>query len=375
MRSQRSRFELDDLPRHLLMNIKVTDSNGRVTRMSRDLEELLDQTAFSGAATKLIPNAVAKKVKTATKSNGRRIAGPSFRTLAEQSQWNFDGLKTWPIAELPVSIKLRQGSTEMTAFPALIDAHSEVKLRLKERQETAEAETRQAVFRLFAFEAHARIKKQIDYLPAMEQLDMYSTAYPAFEHVRKQLIELIAQRSFLFSEKVPRNESAYRDLIKRSLNRLPNALQDVADVVKQISLHYRSLVKDIEDLNAPSWGYAKLDMKQQLEGIFRPRFLTKTPWQYLSRVPWYIQGMKTRCQKLRNAGLDKDRRAYQELATFLSQLKSMKPEAVDHNPALQEFRWLIEEYRIQLFAQQLKTSQPVSAKRLERQWKKVIKGA
>ena len=67
-------------------------------------------------------------------------------------------------------------------------------------------------------------------------------------------------------------------------------------------------------------------------------------------------------------------RAHQELTPFLNQLKSVKPESIPLNPALQEFRWLIEEYRIQLFAQQLKTSQPVSAKRLERQWKKAIKG-
>jgi ATP-dependent helicase HrpA len=115
-------------------------------------------------------------------------------------------------------------------------------------------------------------------------------------------------------------------------------------------------------------------MRDQLGHLMPARFLKATPARWLPHLPRFLNGVHVRLTKLLNAGLSRDMAHVQEVAP---RWRAYKERAQKHrkenviDPALEEYRWMLEELRVSLFAQELKTSIPVSPKRLDAQWEKV----
>ncbi|MEZ5950868.1 MAG: ATP-dependent RNA helicase HrpA [Planctomycetaceae bacterium] len=354
-------FDLPALPEHLRMNIKVTDEEGRVLAVGRDLERLRQQ------------------FRTGVEQRGSTDAplpassGPSLAELAPRTRWHKDGITRWEFPKFPAAVELKFHQYVLTGYPSLVDAGSSVQLRLREQADVALRETRQGVFRLFQLEAREKILAQLKWFPDIEQLDLLSTVHPGFKHIRGQLSELIARHAFPQEFPLPRDEAEFKSLVKSGIQQLPASVQEVARVVGPIVPLSRLLHKQIEDLNAPSWSYARADLRNQLEGLIAPRFLLDTPWPWLTQFPRFLQGMQVRLEKLRSGQLDRDQRAAEQLAPYVRRLHEGNPVLRRLDPEWVEFRWLVEEYRVSLFAQQLGTSRQVSPKRLDRQWKKAAR--
>jgi ATP-dependent helicase HrpA len=119
---------------------------------------------------------------------------------------------------------------------------------------------------------------------------------------------------------------------------------------------------------------AARDLRDQLARLVPPRFLVRTPAHWLRHLPRFLRGMQIRLQKLFNAGLARDAAAAAELAPlwklYVEREQQHQARGL-HDPALAQFRWMLEELRVSLFAQELKTSVPVSVKRLEAMWEQV----
>ncbi|MFN5299748.1 MAG: DUF3418 domain-containing protein, partial [Planctomycetaceae bacterium] len=120
---------------------------------------------------------------------------------------------------------------------------------------------------------------------------------------------------------------------------------------------------------------AKADARQQWGDLLRPGFWTDAPWFWLKQYPRYLRGISVRIDKLLAGGLARDQRGQQQVAGWQAKYQERARRHQERglsDLALSEFRWLLEEYRISLFCQELRTVVPVSERRLEESWSRVI---
>jgi len=357
-------FDLEAIPRHLQMNMKVIDKQEQPLGTGRNLLGLQQQ--FS-----LVP--IRSNNSSSTGSQKSQQAGPKLSTLAKQTKWHRDHLTKWEFDQFPDKVEIRMQQYVLTGYPCLIDTGKEVQLRLLESSQEAKQKTEQGLFRLFCIAAESKINHQLQWYPDIEKLELASTVFPGFKNIRSQLRVMIAQRAFPEITKIPQTQQQYKELFQQGINNLSPAVQEVAQVTKPLHARYREVLKQIKQLHAPIWNEAKREMQQQLEMLIGPQFLAETDWDFLTQFPRYLQAIQARCKKLMNAGLEKDRIAMQELAPFLRRMIEGYTSSTANEPEFIAYRMMLEEYRVSLFAQQLGTAQSVSPKRLERQWKKAIR--
>jgi ATP-dependent helicase HrpA len=167
-------------------------------------------------------------------------------------------------------------------------------------------------------------------------------------------------------EPLPTDEFAFKRRVEEGRGRLTLISTEVARMAGVILLEYSAAARKIKDTkNAPD---ATADCAQQLQRLMPKRFLQATPWERLQHLARYLKAITLR--------LDKYRADPARDATRLAELRPQEQRywrlvaerkgAVDERMA--EFRWLLEELRVSFFAQELKTPQPVSVKRLDKAW-------
>lgn len=354
-------FDLAALPEHLRMNLKVVSEQGEVLAVGRDLAALRQRFPRPGDAS----------AKSSETTDGPR--GPTLAELAPRTRWHKSGFTTWELESLPQAVELQYQQYVLTGYPALLDTGSTVDLRLLPTLAEAQQASRQGVYRLFAIEVRSKVQAQLKWFPDIEQLDLLSTVHGGFKQIRGQLLELITRRAFPEAAPLPRDAAAYRAVVKLGTQQLSVAVQDVANVVGPLIPLFRRLQQQLQELRAPSWTSARADLQQQLEELFPTLFLLETPWNWLQQYPRFLQAMLSRIEKLRAGQQEKDRRALEQLRPYSQRLAEGNRIPRRRDPEWLEYRWMVEEYRVSLFAQQLGTSQQVSPKRLDRQWKKAAR--
>jgi len=192
---------------------------------------------------------------------------------------------------------------------------------------------------------------------------------------QQNLGDLIVDRA-LFPEKgpYPRTEADFQQRVKKAKSLIPVATQDVTVLVGAIMSGYATLRKTINATQSPHWKYAADDVKKQVAALTQPGFLTAAAWGWLRQYPRYFEAAIVRLQKLPRSGAQKDSRAQQTIEDLvgLYQYRADEHRERDvYDPELEHYRWMLEEYRVSLFAQELRTAIPVSEVRLEKQWAKV----
>jgi ATP-dependent helicase HrpA len=194
------------------------------------------------------------------------------------------------------------------------------------------------------------------------------------QQLEQQLAELIADRAFLDQDELARDGAQFNRLLLRGRERIALAVQEVARLARALLEAYHQAQVVLEEATSPRWQHAVEDVRTQTEHLTPEGFLTRKPWAWLRHYPRYFQAMKIRLEKLAGAGIERDRQHCDQIAPFW---QAYLQRAADHRERgvydneLDHFRWMIEEFRVSLFAQQLGTSLSVSAKRLEKQWAKV----
>jgi ATP-dependent helicase HrpA len=330
----------DQPPAHLAMNLALTTRPLPFLTMGRDLAAL------------------------------RKQLGEAAQLTLSQSKPGLEreGIKAWDFGDLPAEVTFRRGNQPITGYPALVDEGASVAIRLLDTKEKALDAHRGGVRRLLAFDLKEQVKQLERGPSAFNALALKLQAVMPADKLRADFVACVIDRAFIGEDEPPRSPKGYEDQKKRAKTRLPAVTEAVARHANAIADANHALTIAL----AQSAGLGKLahEVKAQQQRLVFAGFLERTPWEKLEHIPRYLKGLALRLQKYR-ANPERDVRHGPVVAGLWNQYEARA--AADHDagrrdPKLEEFRWLIEELRISLFAQELKTPFPVSAKRLQKFW-------
>lgn len=342
-------WEGKELPVHLLMNYKIVDDADQELAMSRDLMQLQTQLGQAAQIT---------------------FAQPDTN---DQPSIERDDVTRWDFGDLPREITFTRKGKQLTGYPALVDGESHVAIRLIDTLEAAEASMREGVRRLIRLELKDRMKQLEKNLPGIRQVALQLTTLITPEVLKQDMLTAITDRAFIGDDELPRNEQAFTAQKQRARTKLPAVTEALGRVLQHIGNEYQTFKLALSNAKV---GNVRLrnELNVQLNNLIYPGFLSKTPWERLPHLPRYLKGMVMRLQKFSN-NPQRDGQHSGSLTAFWNQYcqrLEKHQERGFNDPNLTEFRWQIEELRISLFAQELKTPMPVSGKRLEKLWEKVL---
>ena len=229
---------------------------------------------------------------------------------------------------------------------------------------------RLGVRRLLCLALKEQLKQLEKNLPGLKQATMQLATRINPGDLKQDMLNAIMDRALLADDPLLRSESEFVAQSQRAKGRLPEVATALAGLLQQIGSEYQVLMGRLTTFRVDR---VKNEINDQLENLIYPEFLSQTTRQRLQQLPRYVKGMALRLEKFSN-NPERDKNNSLEVNVLWQQYlqrleKHRKIGLIDEN--LDEFRWQIEELRISLFAQELKTPQPVSAKRLQKLWESV----
>ncbi|KAF0814277.1 hypothetical protein IGB42_01178 [Andreprevotia sp. IGB-42] len=332
-------FDTSDLPLHLQMNYRVVDDGGQELASGRDLIAIRAQLGDAAQLT--------------------------FRDEADDVGIEQSGLVKWDFGDLPVSLTIKRQGRKLTGYPALVAEEASCAIELFDTRHAADAAHREGVVKLLRIELKEHVKQLEKSVPNFQQLAIALRALGNPDMLMADIVSTICNRAFLGDDEPPRTRKDFDAQKSRAKVRLPSVRDAVTRSLTDIVVEYAPLAAH---LGKPGPIHAQL--KDQLDKLVFNGFLTATPWEQLQRLPIYIKAIRVRLDKrVQNPQRDGQRGAeINELMTrWLLELEKWQREGRDTAPLL-PFRWMIEELRIGLFAQELRTPYPVSTKRLNKIW-------
>ena len=332
-------WEGADLPAHLRMNFRVVDEAGRELAAGRDLAALKAQLGQAAQLT------------FATADTG-----------IEKS-----GIRAWDFGELPAEIAFTRGGRKLTGYPALSDEGDSVAIKLFDTRATAEGAMRGGVLRLGRLALKEQMRQLEKSLPGFTQAALLLRGLASPEELEADLLTAIANRAILGEDELPRNDKGFEALKQRARTRLPAVREAGCRLLAAIAEEYRR-VTVARALPQPA-----ADVRAQLASLVYKGFLSATPWERLHDLPRYLKAAQRRLDKC-SQDPERDARHATAIAGLWKRYEERAARlrrAGEADPRLEDFRWRIEELRVSLFAQELKTPYPVSLKRLDKLWKEL----
>ncbi|KVA06314.1 ATP-dependent RNA helicase HrpA [Burkholderia latens] len=377
-------FKLETLPAHLFMNFKVIDEHGRQLAMGRNLAQLRQElgtqaqqqfqkiaaasTIAPGGEAGAAPASAPAAAPGAAAKGGKpgKGAAPHTGAAAEAGATAlYENLTTWNFGKLPELLEIRRRGQTLYGYPALVDRGTHCDVEVFDSPEEAARIHRAGLRRLFALQLKEPIKFLEKNLPGLREMAMQYMSLGTQDELRDQLIDTALDRACL-QEPLPDDDASFHARRDEGRSRLNLLAQEIARLVGQILAEYAGLAKKLAQ--AKPFAQAHADLQQQLGALVGKRFVIDTPYAQLAHFPRYLKGIALRIDKLK-ADPARDAKQSAELLPLVQQYQravSQRGGVVD--PRLAEFRWLLEELRISLFAQELRTPMPVSVKRLHKVW-------
>ena len=271
-------------------------------------------------------------------------------------------------------LEIRKGGQTLIGFPALIDAGDAVTIEVFDEPEVAAAKHRAGLRRLFALQIKDALKYLEKNIPDLQKM---AVAYMnvgksdngagggTLEELREQIIAVALDRAFLL-DPLPMDEFEFKRRVEEGRGRLTLICNEVARLAGTVLLEYAVAARKIKDTkNAPE---ATTDAARQLQSLMPKRFLQVTPWERLQHLVRYLKAITLRLEKYR-ADPARDAARTAELRPLEQRYWRLVAERKGNvDERMHEFRWLLEELRVSFFAQELRTPQPVSVKRLDKAW-------
>jgi ATP-dependent helicase HrpA len=329
-------FRPDSAPPHLHMNFRVVDDDGRQLAMGRNLAELK-----------------------------RELSAQTEAVLQEDHA--FEKYTGWTMGDLAEIMEIEREGRTLVGYPALVDAgegpDAAVTLQVFDSPEKARDMHRAGVLRLLAIAFRDRIR----------DLERTLAKDVLLGPLKAEIVAAALARTFL-QDSVPMTQAEFARRLDEGRNRFTLIAQEIARTAAGILAERATLQKKLSSVEKALPQTAQ-DVTQQLARLLAPGWLARTPWERLQHLPRYLKAAALRLDKLR-ADPARDARLAGELASLEQPYRREAAARARHgalDAAFEQFGWLLEELRVSLFAQELKTPVPVSVKRLAKLWQTVRK--
>ena len=356
-------FKIETLPTHHFMNFKIIDEHGRQLEMGRNLPAL--QAEFGGQAREQFQKIAEQTVPVAGRDEPIAAqVSATAKAVAVNTPSHYQRLSTWSFGTLPELLEIQQGRQTLIGFPALVDKLSHCDLEVFDDPNEAAQIHFAGLRRLFALQLKEQLKYLEKNVPGIQQMGMQFMALGSQEELRDQLINAGLERACLQAP-LPVDAEAFnkrRDEGKARLNLLVN---EIARLVGQILAEYHVLPKKLQGIKVHAAAHA--DMQTQLQTLIDKHFVAEQNYAQLAHFPRYLKAMQVRLDKLR-ADPARDARMLADWQSAAAPWQRAQKGGRHGDPKMDEYRWLLEELRVSLFAQELKTPMPVSVKRLQKVW-------
>ncbi|HHH8140500.1 TPA: DUF3418 domain-containing protein [Neisseria meningitidis] len=325
------------LPEHCYFNLRIIDDGGQELAGGRKLHELQQQLGQAAAVT--------------------------FRDNTQE--FERDNVTTWDIGTLPESIKFARGKQQLTGYLGLQkEKDGRIALRLCDTIEAAEQAHRQGVIELMKLQLKEQVKDLNKGIQGFTQAAMLLKHINA-DTLRDDLTQAVCDRAFIGEDELPRNAKAFKEQIKRARSRLPAVKEALSRYLQETAAAYA-------ELNGKLGKHPLTHLlRLRLQTLLAAGFATRTPWAQWPRLPIYLKTMTLRLEKYssnpaRDAAREADTQELEQM--WQEKTDSLIKQGLPISDGLAAFKWMIEELRVSLFAQELKTPYPVSVKRLLKEW-------
>ena len=403
---KRADFKVDMLPPHLFMNFRVVDEHGRQLGHGRNLGALkaelgsqargafqalaalkgvgtfsgsvagVDGAAASADGEQRAPHALQKSSPAAPHhpTPSGRAASATRSAASPPADQRYT---SWTFGELPELMEITKGSQTLIGFPALVDVGDAVCIEVFDEPEVAATKHRAGLRRLFAMQIKDALKYLEKNLPDLQKM---SVAYMMVgkspdgsgggtaDELKQQILDVALDRAFLL-DPLPTSEADFKRRLDEGRGRLTLIANEVARLAGTVLTEFAAASRKVKDTKISPDSVA--DAAQQLQRLVGKRFITETPYTQLQHFARYLKAVVLRLDKLR-ADAARDATKLAELKPLEQKYWRLVAERKGVTDArMQEFRWLLEELRVSFFAQELRTPQPVSVKRLDKAWQQL----
>ncbi|MBA5639689.1 ATP-dependent RNA helicase HrpA [Duganella sp. LX20W] len=402
-------FKPETLPAHHFMNFKVIDEHGRQLEMGRNLatlqaefgtqaresfQKMAEVSGAQGVSMRALSTGGAApaagqgagagvagagkqahggaSAQDAAKGKGGASAGAADAAGQGTSTdgITLTGLTSWTFGELPELLEIAQGKLTLIGFPALVDKRTHCDLEVFDDPTVAARTHRVGLRRLFALQLKDQIKFIEKSIPGLQQMGMQYMAMGTQEELRDEIINKALDIACL-QDPLPIDAASFAKRKDEGKSRLVLLVNEIARLLSQVLTEFHGLPKRLQGLPQQ----AAADMQSQLQGLVHKRFLSENDYSQLAHFPRYLKAINVRIEKLRGdpARDTKLMAEWQQAATPYLRASKDRHAGKNTDPKMVEFRWMLEELRVSLFAQELRTPMPVSVKRLQKVWESMLR--
>ena len=327
------------LPLYCYFNIKVIDDGGQELAIGRDINQLKQQLGNAATA--------------------------AFRDSS--NEFEQDNLTSWNIGRLPENIKFARGKRQLVGYPALkLDKDGKIGLRIFDTPELASQEHRQGVIALMKLQMKEQIKDLQKGIHDFTKIALIFKHIPS-DYLKEQITNAVCDRAFVGEDDLPKDEKAFKEQIKKARSRIGAVKVAINEHLLATAGAYAELQSKISNGKHPLCGV----LKAQCQTLLGADFITQTPYEQWVRMPIYIKAMSARMDKYgnnpaRDAAREADIQALEQ--QWQEKINQLHKNNQTISGSLKTFFWKIQELRVSLFAQELKTPYPVSLKRLNKEF-------
>jgi ATP-dependent helicase HrpA len=337
-------WNMEALTDHLKMNFRVVDDQGQLLDYGRDLKKL--------------------QLKHTSK------AGDSFDQIAAD-ELNYTGCIGWAFDDLPETYQFIQKGQAFVGFPAIIDEGDAVGVRIFDTEQKSAQQHQAGLMRLFQLQLRKECTYVLKNMPKSASAELTYNRLPKHPIIGndaavsyKDDILYVALYGVFVENRTIRTQQAFEQSLQQNKSGLISAANDAGKIALEIMELYGAIKTQLNRFNAND-PLAK-DINEQLDLLIYAGFIRNTPYQQLKAIPRYLKAIQYRLDKRDNT-LQKVQEASRYATRYWKDVeKQAKKDKVI--PEQDPFRWMLEEFRVSLFAQQLKTAYPVSAKRMDKAW-------
>ena len=338
-------WQIDSLDPHFFMNFDIRDQHNKSLAKGRDLALL--QASLSQEVSEQFSNTIKWDIE-----------------QNELEKWDFD--------DLPEVINKTINNLNIKGYPALQDDENSVSIVVVDTLSQAQEIHHDGLKRLYLLSLKQEIKYLIKNLPDIQKICMSYANIGGCNDLKLSIIDASIEKSFFEnSNTIIRTKNSFEENLQQGSNNLVNNATEICKILSRVFNSYNEIRKQLKKNTKPNWLLSLNDIQSQLEHLIYDDFIYYVPIEYLNCYPRYLQAIQQRLDKLQQTA-ERDRQYTNMLTPHWDHFIELNDEYYDH-PVFSLYRWMLEEYRVSLFAQGLKTQMPVSEKRLEKQWQEVKK--